>query len=94
DPAQIAGLSVAATYDLSGSLDVNILQKYSDEIASATGRFRAAFNRGSDYIRQAKAEHDLMETYYVPAMDFAAINKKREETLQRILKYAEEIKLG
>ncbi len=46
DPAQIAGLSVAATYDLSGYLDVNILQKYSDEIASATGRFRAAFNRG------------------------------------------------
>lgn len=92
DSAQIAGLSVAATYDLSASLDVNILQKYSDEIASATGRFRAAFNRGSDYIRQAKAEHDLMETYYIPAMDFTAINKKRDETLQRILQYAGEMK--
>ncbi|MDA8210776.1 MAG: PRK06851 family protein [Clostridia bacterium] len=92
NPSQIAGLSVVANVDLSAFLDQAVLQKYATEIAGATERFRAAFNRGSEYIRQAKAEHDVMETYYVPAMDFGAINKKREETLQRILKYAEEMK--
>jgi len=31
-----------------------------------------------------------MESFYIPAMNFDAINAKREEILARILKYAAE----
>jgi hypothetical protein len=91
DNDKISGLSVTAHHDLSAFLDQSVLQTYATEIAETTERFRNAFNRGSEYIRQSKAEHDVMETFYVPAMDFTAIEAKRDETLQRILKYAEEV---
>jgi len=92
EPADIPGLSHVVCYDLSDFLNNSVLQTYKEEIAGGTQRFRAAFNRGIDYIRQAKAEHDYMETFYIPAMNFAAINAKRDEVLKRILKYAGEMK--
>ncbi|HEX3030854.1 MAG TPA: PRK06851 family protein [Bacillota bacterium] len=91
EPAKVAGLQVVLSCDLSDFLNPGVLQTYSEEIADATQRFRSAFNRATEYLRLAKAEHDVMETYYIPAMDFAAINRKREEILQRILNYAEEM---
>lgn len=94
DPAKVAGLQVAGEHDLSAFLDQNVLERYAEEIKGATERHRSAFNRGSEYIRLAKAEHDVMETFYIPAMDFAAIDRKREETLGRILKYAGENNRG
>lgn len=91
EPAKVAGLQVAMSCDLGDFLKPKVLQIYSDEVADATQRFRSAFNRATEYLRQAKAEHDVMETYYIPAMDFDAINKKREEVLERILQYADEV---
>ncbi len=41
-------------------------------------------------LARAKKLHDLLETYYIPNMDFAAINTVRERTLARILRYAAE----
>ncbi|MHB8170596.1 MAG: PRK06851 family protein [Thermincolia bacterium] len=92
EPADIPGLSHIVGFDLSDFLDNNILETYKEELSGATQRFRAAFNRGADYIRQAKAEHDYLETFYIPAMDFARINAKRDEILERILKYVVEMK--
>lgn len=88
----VPGLKDVAAFDLGSYLRQDIMQVYSTEAEAAAVRFRAAFNRGSEYIGKAKAEHDRMEEYYIPAMDFAAINKKRDEILGRILKYAEEYK--
>jgi len=39
----------------------------------------------------AKREHDEMEKYYVPYMDFEAINARREQTLARILNLAAQV---
>jgi cytidylate kinase len=41
-------------------------------------------------IAQAKAAHDQMERYYIPHMNFDAINELRRRTQERILKYAME----
>jgi cytidylate kinase len=41
-------------------------------------------------IVQAKALHDKMEEYYIPHMNFTAINDLRGRTQERILKYAAE----
>lgn len=41
-------------------------------------------------IAQAKAAHDRMEEYYIPHMNFAAINDLRRRTTERIFAYAAE----
>ena len=35
----------------------------------------------------AKAKHDIIEACYVPNMNFAEIEKLREDLVKRILKY-------
>lgn len=42
-------------------------------------------------IAQAKALHDKMEEYYIPHMNFPAINDLRGQIQERILKYAVEL---
>lgn len=41
-------------------------------------------------IAQAKSTHDKMEEYYIPNMNFGAIDELRQKTVARIIKYAEE----
>lgn len=45
--------------------------------------------RGSACILQAKQEHDVLEQYYVPNMNFEAAEEKYEEILSRILDLAQ-----
>ncbi|GAB6158412.1 PRK06851 family protein [Desulfotomaculum varum] len=85
----IPGLKKVKIKDLNQYLDRLTLSLYDKEIKCAGERFNAAIGRAISYIAAAKAEHDVMEQYYIPAMDFAAINAKRDELLARILKYAE-----
>jgi len=88
----IPGLKKVRIKDLNQYLDPNVLAVYDKEIKCAGERLHSALCRAISYIAAAKAEHDVMETYYIPAMDFEAINAKRDEVLARILKYAEEFK--
>ncbi|WP_406676589.1 PRK06851 family protein [Moorella sp. ACPs] len=91
DVQAIPGLQVAMALDLNRFIDREHLNLYGNEIASAVVRYQAALDRAIAHIREAKLTHDHMESYYTPAMDFAAINAKREEILQRILGYAAEM---
>ncbi|UWG97714.1 PRK06851 family protein [Dehalobacter sp. DCM] len=45
--------------------------------------------RGIACISQAKQEHDVLEQYYVPYMDFEAVGQKCEEIQSRILDLAQ-----
>jgi hypothetical protein len=42
-------------------------------------------------ISKAKALHDRLETYYVPNMDFEAIQRCRESVLARVLEYTGDV---
>lgn len=77
--------------DFDQFLDPEILDIYEKEIDSCKERFWEAYNRAVYYISQAKKVHDEMEEYYIPNMNFVKINEKRDEILNRILKYADEI---
>ncbi len=77
--------------DLSVSLNDEVLRVYAAEIKAASNRFNQHMERAISHIAQAKATHDHMETYYIPAMDFAAIEKRRLEIELRILGYADEL---
>lgn len=91
-PQDLPGIKQIKKYNLDKFIDANILTIYDKEIRCCNERFHAAICRAISYIAAAKAEHDVLEKYYIPAMDFDAINAKRDEILQRILKYAEEFK--
>ncbi|MFZ5945933.1 MAG: PRK06851 family protein [Bacillota bacterium] len=77
--------------DFDQFLNADVLDKYEREIDYCKERFWEAYNRAIFYISEAKRVHDEMEEYYIPNMDFAAINDKRDEIFQRILEYAEEL---
>lgn len=89
DPSSIPNLT-AMKLNLSIYIDHEKLSEFSHEISSAKYRYQACLDRAVAYIRQAKLTHDYMEQFYVPAMNFEAIDHKRQEILQRILKYAAE----
>ncbi len=46
---------------------------------------RYAMETAIGFILRAKTLHDDLETFYVPHMDFAAVNECRDRTLERIL---------
>lgn len=77
--------------DFDQFLDSDTLDIYEKELEDCKERFWEAYNRAIYYISEAKKVHDEMEEYYIPNMDFTAINAKRDETLQRILQYAKEL---
>jgi len=68
------------------------LATYAAEIAYAQRRFSEALGRAVHYLHQAKLTHDYLEEFYTGAMDFARVETRREEVLNRILRYAAESK--
>ncbi|OIQ60302.1 hypothetical protein MOTE_07030 [Moorella thermoacetica] len=89
DPSSLPDLT-AMKLNLSSFIDRDKLAVYSHELSSAAYRYHACLDRAVAYIRQAKLTNDYIEKFYVPAMNFEAINAKRQEILQRILNYAAE----
>lgn len=76
--------------DMDMCLDPEIVEKYEKLVEENEMIFNQLFNRAVKFISQAKKTHDLVETYYVPNMDFEAISRLWERTLDRIIGYAEE----
>ncbi|MBP2019843.1 energy-coupling factor transporter ATP-binding protein EcfA2 [Symbiobacterium terraclitae] len=66
-------------------VDRDRLSAFATEIAAAEAAYRTAIQREMHHLGQAKALHDELERCYIPHMDFAAIARVREETLERIL---------
>jgi len=54
------------------------------EVQEAKERFGDAVGRAISHLRQAKGIHDRLESYYTPAMDFKAVEAKKEEIRARI----------
>ncbi|MCX7748826.1 MAG: ATPase [Clostridia bacterium] len=78
--------------DLDLFLDQSILEEYQDTLAYNREQVDALLNTAICTIGKAKAIHDHMEQYYIPNMDFEAIQRCWEATLARIIEYAKEFK--
>lgn len=87
-----AGVDACAEVNLDEYLDQSVLEVYSDVLEYNKAEFEALLNRAIFTIGKAKAVHDRMETYYIPNMDFEAVQRCWESTMERILAYAEECK--
>jgi hypothetical protein len=58
-------------------------------ICNAFNRFEEGLKDAISIIQTAKKNHDQLETYYVPAMDFEKMTTYRNELLEEILKRME-----
>ena len=72
------------TLDFDQSVNMAGLANFSSDIEDCCERVNKNIQRAIKNSSRAKATHDLMETYYVAAMDFQAIERKRQEIEMRI----------
>lgn len=68
-----------------------INEKFLAEKKVSREMYRRSMEQAIWFISQAKREHDEMEKYYVPYMDFDAIDARREQILARILDLAAQV---
>lgn len=61
------------------------LAAFNAETADAMHRYEDAFAAAITFIARARQNHDLLESYYIPNMDFNAINELKEQTMRRVL---------
>lgn len=78
------------TVDLNRGLKAAALVGWTDIAAEDEVLFFSLIERAVGFISKAKSLHDEMETYYVPNMNFTAIDGLRQRTVQRLLGYAAE----
>ena len=60
---------------------------YSAKIEKANEYFWNLLSTGLSYIKEAKGNHDLLENYYIPNMDFDKMNKIYDYVINRIEAY-------
>jgi len=66
------------------------MENCSEEIRDCQIRVNQHITRALKHSGKAKATHDLLETYYVPAMNFSGVENKLDSVLKKILTYVEE----
>lgn len=77
------------TINLNQYLNKNMMAGFAPEVESDYEMLQKLISQGIENIRKAKEEHDVLEQYYVPNMNFTAAGEKYEEILSRILNLAE-----
>lgn len=83
------GITHIIDFDVSVNSE-KIMIDCGEEIVDCQVRVNQHIARALGHSKKAKATHDLLETYYVPAMDFLGIEVKLKSVLERILAYEEE----
>jgi len=75
------------TLDLDEYADKDILEKYNDVIQYNRKEFNALLEKAVSTLNRAKSLHSELESYYVPNMDFEAVQMCKEVVIERILGY-------
>jgi hypothetical protein len=71
--------------DFDQFLDGSVLDAGAKVIFNSRERFEAGVRAAITQIKTAKEQHDELETYYVPAMDFDRINEVRQALLEELV---------
>lgn len=70
--------------DFDSLLDRSVLGSYAKSIAACRDRIETGIMDAVNFIAQAKKAHDELEAYYIPAMDFEAIDTLGEKLQQEL----------
>ena len=85
DISMLEGINIVKTIDLDICIYTDILNQYTTEIEDAKTRFYSLIDKAISHIARAKAMHDTIENYYVPAMDFEKVQTKRQEDRKSVV---------
>lgn len=77
----------ALLYDMKNYCDSTIITENKDEIDFDKIHFDILINKGLSRIHESHRLHDILETYYISAMDFSVVDKLYNETINKIEKY-------
>jgi nucleoside-triphosphatase THEP1 len=75
------------TIDFNEYLDKKKLLKYEEDLKTDEKALDDLLNLAISSLKRAKANHDIMEGYYVPNMDFDKVSELREEIIKKINRY-------
>lgn len=78
-------------FDIDALMSKEILLENEIKLKEDKSLIEDLLKRGLDNVLVAKVEHDLLEKYYVPNMNFAAIDKFSEKIIARIEGYEKEL---
>ncbi len=73
--------------DLTELLNKDILNKICEETDEDKELFETLLYKSLNYINKAKRNHDKLEEYYIPNMNFDKIDILMEKIIKKILKY-------
>lgn len=76
--------------DFNEMLNSRVLEKNKSVLEYNQKIMEGLLDKAVETLHCAKILHDEMETYYIPHMDFNAVQKCWEKTMQRILNYEDE----
>lgn len=68
-------------------MDTDIEVRCKKEIGELNTNYKSKMTLGTNFLSEAKRLHDKLEDYYKEAMDFTAVDKKREEIIKEISKF-------
>ncbi len=77
-------------FDFEEFMDTEVIDKYEDYLEEDKRLANDLIARGLANIGAAKKQHDILEDFYIPNMNFKEIDKYKEEILNRIMEYAKE----
>lgn len=78
-------------FDLDSFMNEEVLTENEEKLKEDKIIIDDLLNRGLNNVLIAKKDHDALEKFYVPNMNFVEIDKFRNEIIQRILRYAREV---
>lgn len=82
--AEIASNKYKRQLDFNQFVNESTLGKYAKHINSAQDRIALGLKEAVSFIVKAKNLHDELESYYIPAMDFDAVEVYRQELVAEI----------
>ncbi len=81
----IPGIKHRRFLDFDQLANKSIIDTYEQNIVSARKRFVSGIADATNFIRQAKAYHDQLESYYIPTMDFDAMETMRQDLRKELM---------
>lgn len=75
------------TYNMSDFCNKSVVKDKVDEILYDKKQFNVLVEKGLSCIKNSKALHDKLETYYIKAMDFSIVDRLYDETIKKIESY-------
>jgi len=80
-----AKVSAYREFDLSEYVEKSVIERYENEFLYDGKKFEELMDMAVKTIKKAKAIHDQIESYYIPNMDFEAVQRRLESTLAMII---------